>query len=336
MRILLTGGAGYIGSFAIVSLQAAGHDVVVYDDGSTGHPEIIAAKVVRGDICDSYTLNNCLEDHRFEAIVHLAAINGKGRSTIPASRFFQVNTAASIDILAAAERHGIRNFIFASSTSVYGNCPTIPVEESHLTSPTNVYGESKLLVERVLPWYDQAHGIRSVAFRFCNVAGAALDGSMGQDRDPPVHVLPLAVNAALGQLDRFTILGGDYPTPDGTCVRDYVHVLDVASALVRALDYLVAGGPSAVFNVGTGKGFSTREVIDALKRASNVEFPVELGPRRPLEPEIFIANVSKIHDALGWTAEYSDLESIVLSAWRWHKAHPHGYKLPERSRVRVA
>jgi UDP-glucose 4-epimerase len=336
MRILVTGGAGYIGSFATSSLQAAGHEVVVYDDGSTGHPEIVTAQLIRGDICDSYALNACLEEHRFEGIVHLAAISGVGRSMIPASRFLQVNTAASISLLDAAERHGIRYFVFASSISVYGSPRTIPVEESHPIAPTNVYGESKLLVERVLAWYDRAHGIRSVILRFCNAAGAALDGSMGQDRDPPAHVLPLAVKAALGQRDRFEILGADYHTPDGTCVRDYVHALDLASALVRALDYLAGGGPSDVFNVGSGAGFSTREIVDSLKQVSGVDFPVEIGSRRPLDPAIFIADVSKIRDAFGWAPKYSDLETIVSSAWRWHKAHPQGYKLPEHARVNVA
>jgi|HubBroStandDraft_6_1064221.scaffolds.fasta_scaffold00099_26 UDP-glucose 4-epimerase len=336
MRILVTGGAGYIGCFAIVSLQAAGHDVVVYDDGSTGHPEVVTANVIRGDICDSYALNTCLDENRFEGIVHLAAINGVGRSMIRASRFFQVNTAASINLLDAAERHGIRYFVFASSTSVYGSPQTIPVEESHPIAPTNVYGESKLLVERVLPWYDRAHGIRSVILRFCNAAGAALDGSMGQDRNPPAHVLPLAIQAALGQLDRLMILGADYDTPDGTCVRDYVHVLDLALALVRALDYLAAGGPSDVFNVGSGTGFSTREVVNTLKHLSGVDFPIEIGPHRPFDSATFVANVSKIRDALGWEPKYSDLETIVSSAWRWHKAHPLGYKLPGRAGVNVA
>jgi UDP-glucose 4-epimerase len=333
VRVLVTGGAGYIGSFVTRSLQAAGHDVVVYDDGSTGHPEIVTAELVHEDICDTATLHACLNEHDFEGIVHLAAINGRGRSVAPASRFIDVNTAGSIKLLGEASRRGIRYFIFASSASVYGTPQSIPVDESHPVSPTNVYGESKLLVERVLPWYDSAHGIRSVILRFCNVAGAALDGSIGQDRDPPIHLVPLAIKAAIGQRNSFVIQGADFPTPDGTCVRDFVHVLDVASALVRTLDYLAANGPSVVLNVGAGKGCSTLEVINTLKRVCSINFPVEWGLRRPLDPPVFIADVKKIRDTLSWEPKYSVLETIVSSAWRWHHAHPDGYERSSKSEI---
>lgn len=325
MRVLVTGGAGYIGSFTTRSLQDAGHDVAVFDNLSFGHREAVDADLVLGDLANTAMLDDCLSGGAFDAIMHFAAFIEAGESMHDAARFFQNNTANSINLLNAAARHGVGRFVFSSTAAVYANDVPMPIKESAPKEPANVYGETKLLVERMLPWYDLVHGIRSVSLRYFNAAGAALDGSMGQDHEPASHIITRAIQAAMGQVDRFVLNGDDYPTPDGTCIRDYIHVLDLASAHVMALDHLAAGGRSDIFNVGTGEGHTNREVIETLKRISGVDFSVEIGPRRPGDTIELVADASRLRSALGWTAEYSALDTIVESAWRWHRSHPRGY-----------
>ena len=325
MRILVTGGAGYIGSFTVRALQEAGHQVVVYDNLVYGHREAIDAELVVADLADRQTLDRCLGGGSFDAIVHFAAFIEAGESMENAARFFHNNTANTIELLDAAVQHGVPQLVFSSTAAVYADGVPVPIKESAPTVPSNVYGESKLLVERMLPWYDRVHGLRSVSLRYFNAAGAALDGSMGQDHQPPTHLITVAIKAALRQQDRFILFGDDYPTPDGTCIRDYIHVLDLASAHVVALAHLAAGGPSDIFNVGTGTGHSNREVVHAVQRISGVDFPVELGPRRPGDGAVLTADASRLRETVGWRPEQSDLDTIVASAWRWHRSHPHGY-----------
>lgn len=325
MRVLVSGGAGYIGSFTTRALQAAGHDVVVFDNLRYGHPQAIDAPLEIGDLADIERVDGLFDTGDFDAIIHFAAFIEAGESMVDAQRFFSNNTANAINLLSAAARHQIDKFIFSSTAGVYANGVPIPIAESSPTIPINVYAMSKLLVEQTLPWYDQVHGLRSIALRYFNAAGAALDGSMGQDHEPASHIITVAIQAALGQRERFTLFGSDYPTPDGTCIRDYVHVQDLASAHVLALAHLASGGVSDVFNVGTGMGHSNCQVIEAVKRASAVDFPVEMGPRRPGDPTELVADSSRIREAFGWKPKCSDLDTIVGSAWAWHSSHPKGY-----------
>jgi UDP-glucose 4-epimerase len=267
--------------------------------------------------------------------MHFAASIEAGESMKDAARFFQNNTANSINLLNAAVRHGIGQFVFSSTAGVYGDPVRIPIAESDPTVPINVYAESKLLVERMLPWYETVHGLRSMSLRYFNAAGGALDGSMGQDHEPATHLIMVAMQAALGQQDHFILFGDDYPTPDGTCIRDYIHVIDLADAHLRALDALTGGSSSEIYNVGTGTGYSVSEVVETVQRVSGVDFPVEMGPRRPGDPAELVADSSHLQQATGWQARYSDLETIVVSAWRWHSTHPAGYDSVQPNRDRV-
>jgi UDP-glucose 4-epimerase len=325
VRVLVTGGAGYIGSFTTRALVQAGHDVVVYDNLSFGHRCAIDAKLVVADIADTTSLKECLHDGSFEAIVHFAAFIEAGESMRDPGRFFRNNTANTAYLLAEAIREDVQYFIFSSTAGVYGNPTELPITEKAPTIPTNVYSETKLLVERMLPWFAQVHDFRSVALRYFNCAGGALDGSLGQDHEPASHIITLAMQTALGQRDKFLLFGEDYPTPDGTCIRDYIHVLDLAAAHLFALEYLAAGGPSEIFNVGAGRGYTNREVLRLVKQVSGIDFLVEPAPRRPGDPTELVADSSRIRATTGWRAQHSDLETIVSSAWAWHSSHPKGY-----------
>ena len=330
MQVLVTGGAGYIGSFTVRALQQAGHSVTVYDNLAFGHPQALEdVNLVIEDLADRDALDACVANGRFDAILHFAAFIEAGESMRDAARFFANNTGNSINVLNAAGTHGVRNFVFSSTAGVYGDPERIPIAESDPATPINVYAETKLLVERMLPWYDEVHGVRSVSLRYFNAAGAALDGSMGQDHEPASHLITVAIKAALGQIPALPLYGDDYHTPDGTCIRDYIHVLDLAVAHVAALDLLVDGGESAVFNVGSGTGFSNLQVIDTLKRVTGVNYPVEVGPRRAGDPAELVADPSKLQEATGWRAQLSDLETICASAWAWHSRHPEGYATRE-------
>jgi UDP-glucose-4-epimerase GalE len=323
VRILVTGGAGYIGSFAVRALQAAGHEVVVYDNLSFGHPQAVDAELVAGDIGDAARLDECLQ-RGVEAVMHFAAFIEAGESMVDPGRFFANNTGKAITVLNAAVRNRIESFIFSSSAGVYAPGVPVPIKETAPIGPSNVYAESKVLVERMLPWYDRIHGLRSVLLRYFNAAGGSPNGSMGQDHEPASHIITLAIKAALGR-HRFVLFGDDYPTPDGTCIRDYIHVLDLATAHVAALEDLVRGGRSDVYNIGTGQGHSNWEVVRAVQQISGVDFPVEVGPRRPGDPPELVADATKLRQTLGWQPEYSDLETIISTAWEWQRTHPEGY-----------
>lgn len=324
MRVFVTGGTGYIGSFTVRALQAAGHEVVVYDNLSFGHRQAVNAELIVGDLADVTLLDRTLA-RGFDAVIHLAAFIEAGESMVDAARFFSNNTANTITLLNAITRNGIKQLVFSSTAGVYGNPARLPIKETDPPAPANVYAESKLLVERMLPWYELVYGLRSVALRYFNAAGAALDGSMGQDHEPASHLLSVAIEAAMDRRLPFVLFGDDYPTPDGTCIRDYIHVLDLAAAHVVALDFLAGGGAFEVFNVGTGRGYSCWELINTLKRISGRDFPVEVGPRRAGDPAALVADSTRLQRELGWEPECSDLDTIVASAWRWHTTHPDGY-----------
>jgi UDP-glucose 4-epimerase len=319
------GGAGYIGSFTVDALQQAGHDVVVFDNMAFGHREAVSAELVVGDLADSAALDACFERFQFDAVIDFAAWIEAGLSMQDAGRFFQNNTANAITVLNAMVKHGVDKLVFSSTAAVYGDPVHIPVAETDPKQPVNVYGESKLLVERMLPWYEKVHGIHSVPLRYFNASGAALDGSKGQDHQPASHLITVAIMAALKGADTFVLYGDDYPTLDGTCIRDYIHVLDLADAHVAALHYMDEGGPSDAFNIGTGAGSSNREVLKTVKRVSEIDLSVKVGPRRPGDPAELVADSTKLQRTMGWTPRHSDLETIVRSAWKWHSSHPNGY-----------
>jgi UDP-glucose 4-epimerase len=325
VRVLVTGGAGYIGSFTVDALQAEGHEVVVFDNLSYGHREAVSAEIVVGDLADEARLGECLAEREFEAVIHFAGSIEAGISMVEAGRFFANNVSNSITLLNAARAARIQHVVFSSSAGVYGNPERVPIKETDATVPINAYAATKLLVEEILVWYEKVHGMRSVSLRYFNAAGAALDGSKGQDHQPATHILSVAIETALGQRNVFPLFGDDYDTPDGTCIRDYIHVLDLASAHVMALSYLLDGGVNEVLNVGAGQGYSNREVIGSVQRTSGVDFAVEARPRRLGDPSRLIADVGRIRQVLGWRAEHSDLDTIVSSAWKWLSTHPHGY-----------
>ncbi len=325
MRVLVSGGAGYIGSFTVAALQADGHEVVSYDNMSFGHREAVTSELVEADLADHKALDRCLSRGEFGAVLHFAASIEAGDSMIDAGRFFQNNVSNSVSLLNAAQRNGVKHIVFSSSAGVYGDPVRLPIAEEDDTVPINTYAETKLLVERMLPWYRRVHGMNYVALRYFNAAGAALDGSHGQDHHPATHIVTVAVETALGQRSAFPMFGHDYPTPDGTCIRDYIHVLDLASAHVRALKYLAEGGESGPFNVGAGRGYSNWDVVSEVKQVSGVDFPVEIMPRRAGDPVQLVAGTDKIQRVFGWQAQYSDLRTIVSSAWQWATLHPNGY-----------
>jgi UDP-glucose 4-epimerase len=325
VRILVPGGAGYIGSFAVKELLAAGHQVVVFDNLVFGHRDAVDAVFVVGDLGDGAALDSVFSQGKFDAVMHFAAFIEAGLSMEDAGRFFENNTGNTIRLLNAMVRHGVDKLVFSSTAAVYGDPTRVPVRESDPTNPVNVYGETKLLTERMLPWYEAIHGIRSVPLRYFNATGAALDGSIGQDHQPATHLITSAIMAVLGQREKFTLFGDDYPTPDGTCIRDYIHVIDLARAHVAALNYLEDGHSSDTFNIGTGTGKSNWEVINTVKRVTGVDLQVDIGPRRPGDPAELVADPGKLMETLHWEPRCSDLDTIVGSAWKWHSTHPDGY-----------
>jgi UDP-glucose-4-epimerase GalE len=325
MSVLVTGGAGYIGSHTVRALRDAGVDVVVLDSLEYGHREaVLDAPLAVGDIADATLVQRLVEEHSVDSVVHFAAYKAAGESMEVPERYFENNVGRSARFLDALHGAGVGRIVFSSTCAVYGTPRALPVDEEHPTAPESPYGESKLIVEQMLRWFDECHGMRSVALRYFNAAGASSDARIGEDNPRPLNLVPLAMQAALGQIPRLTINGTDYPTPDGSTIRDYIHVDDLADAHVRALGYLEGGGASTIVNVGTGRGASTIEVIEGAKRASGVDFATKAGPRRPGDPVEVYADNRRARDVLGWEPRY-DLEAILASAWRWHSAHPAGY-----------
>lgn len=325
MKILVTGGAGYIGSFVCRLLKEDGHDIVVVDNLVFGHRSAVEAEVEVGDLVDAAFIDRVFVRHRPEAVMHLAAWIEAGESVRDPAKYFTNNTGGTAALLQAMVRHGARSLVFSSTAAVYGSPETSQLNESSPTRPDSPYGLSKLLTEMSLPSYTHAYDLRTITLRYFNVAGAALDGSMGGDHEPATHLITSAIKAALGQR-KFTLFGDDYGTQDGTCVRDYIHVLDIAGAHVTALSHLNAGGKSSTYNVGVGQGHTNWQVIDMVKRISGVDFEVTRGLRRPGDPAALVADASLLRTNLGWQPKYSDLQTIVESAWKWQSQHPSGYR----------
>jgi UDP-glucose 4-epimerase len=325
MRVLVTGGAGYVGSQTTRRLLELGHEPVVLDTLEHGSPDAIpGVELVRGSIADGPLVCGILVDRRIEAVLHFAAHKSVEESIAQPARYFANNVSGTIALLDAMAATGVGRLVFSSTCAVYGEPPRVPIDESAPTRPENPYGESKLLVERALPWFE-AVGIRSVSLRYFNAAGASLDGRFGEEWDGAVNLIPVTIRAGLRLGPSLRIHGVDYPTPDGTAIRDYVHVIDLAEAHIRALHYLAEGGASATLNLGTGVGSSVREVVDAVERAIGADVPVVESARRPGDPAAVWADAGRAHEVLGWRARYG-LADIVGSAVRWHQAHPRGYR----------
>lgn len=323
-RILVTGGAGYIGSVVVAQLLARGYEPVVFDDLSHGHRAAVppAARLIVGDIGDRAALDRAFAEVRPHAVMHFAAFIEAGESMQLPEKYFRNNTANALTLLEAVLAHNVRRFVFSSTAALYGTPEKTPIEENAPLRPTNAYGESKLLVEQMLEWLHRIHGLRYASLRYFNVAGAA--GDRGEDHHPESHLIPLAFQVALGTRKEFAIFGADYPTPDGTCVRDYIHVSDLAAAHLLVLEALKEKD-RLIYNLGNGQGFSVRQVIETVRRVTGHLIPARESPRRPGDPAVLVASSEKIKKELGWRPEYAGLESIVRSAWEWRKNHPDGY-----------
>jgi UDP-glucose 4-epimerase len=318
--VLVTGGAGYIGSHVVGVLRAAGHPVVAYDNLSGGHPWAVRdAELIVGDLGDHARLEALFAERGFGAVLHFAALIRVEESTLEPARYYRNNVAHALGLFELAARHGVGSFVFSSTAAVYGEPQVVPVEETAPLAPINPYGASKMMAERMLQDVAAASGMRYAILRYFNVAGADPQGRIGQATPVSSHLIKIACEAALGRRPGVRIYGTDYPTPDGTCVRDYIHVEDLARAHLAALAHLEGGGASCVLNGGYGHGHSVRAVLDAVRAVSGVDFPVEEAPRRPGDPAILVAGTRKIRELLGWQPRYDDLEFIVRTAWEWEQ-----------------
>lgn len=325
-RVLVTGGAGYIGSHACKALARSGYEVVVFDNLCAGHREAVRyGTLVQGDITNLAAVRAALRDHRISAVMHFAAFLDVGESVREPIKYYRNNVDGALTVLEAMVAESIQAFVFSSTCATYGEPHETPISETHAQNPINSYGDSKLTVERALPHFERAHGLRWVALRYFNAAGADPDGEMGEDHAPEIHLIPRAIDAATGGAG-LVVFGDDYPTPDGTCLRDYIHVSDLADAHVKALQHIVSGGTSAAYNLGTGTPQSVRAVIEAVQRVTGRPVPWTLGPRRPGDPAVLYAAPHKARTELRWTPRFVDLDAIVGTAWAWHRSHPHGYR----------
>lgn len=331
MRVLVTGGAGYIGSQTAHLLRARGDHVVVLDTLELGNSQAVGdLPLTIGSTKDTALVKHTIATHKLEAVVHFAAYKAVGESMEKPARYFDNNVHGTLSLLEAMRETGVRHFVFSSTAAVYGTPKSLPVRETDPLAPENPYGESKRLVEQMLKWYDACHGLKSVALRYFNAAGAALDGSRGEDPRQAQNLIPAVMNAATRRRPKISVFGTDYPTEDGTAIRDYIHVLDLAEAHAKALDFLRARDQSEIFNLGTGRGASVKQVLDTARQASGVEIPVEYVARRPGDPVSVYADNTKARQVLDWSPRYG-LADIIASAWRWHSTHPDGWGVTQPS-----
>jgi UDP-glucose 4-epimerase len=326
MAILITGGAGYIGSHTVDEFLSQGEEVIVLDNLHKGHAESVLAKTLYvGDLHDSELLDRIFTEHEIEAVIHFAADSLVGESVADPLKYYHNNVASTLNLLIKMKEYNIHKIVFSSTAATYGEPVQIPIQETDPTFPTNPYGETKLSIEKMLYWC-QAYGIHFVALRYFNAAGADPQGRMGEDHYPESHLIPLILQVALGQRESITIFGDNYPTPDGTCVRDYIHVLDLAQAHHLALNKLRTTQQSGIYNLGNGQGFSVLEVIETARRVTGHPIPAQIGTRRPGDPAVLIASSNLAQEELGWMPKWNRLEQIIETAWKWHSTHPRGFR----------
>lgn len=321
--ILVTGGAGYIGSHAVLALKEKGYEVVILDNLVYGHRDVVEnnlkVELIVGETTDRALLDQIFNTRNIAAVMHFAAYAYVGESVENPAKYYQNNVVGTLTLLEAMQQAGINHFVFSSTCATYGIPETVPIPETHPQNPINPYGASKLMVEQILKDFDTAYGLKSVSFRYFNAAGADPQGRTGEDHNPETHLIPLILLTALGKRNTIKIFGTDYPTRDGTCIRDYIHVTDLAQAHVLGLEYLLNGGESNIFNLGNGNGFTVREMIASAKEVTQADFMVEEADRRPGDPAMLVGSSEKARQILGWQPEYANLNQIINHAWQWHQ-----------------
>lgn len=326
MAVLVTGGAGYIGSHTVAALLERGEEVVVVDNLYQGHREaVLGGKLYVGDLRDEAFMDQVFSENEIDGVIHFAANSLVGESMQNPGKYYHNNVYGTLCLLEAMNKAGVRRIVFSSTAATYGEPEKVPIDEYDRTQPTNAYGETKLAMERMIRWFDHAHGVKFVSLRYFNAAGAHESGRIGEDHSPESHLIPLVLQVALGQREFISVFGDDYSTEDGTCVRDYVHVSDLADAHLLALDRLRKGGDSAIYNLGSGTGFSVKQVIDHAREVTGHPIPARLQERRAGDPAVLIASSERARTELGWAPRRAELADIISSAWEWHRQHPNGY-----------
>lgn len=327
MAVLVSGGAGYIGSHTALELMQQGREVIYFDNLQKGHKRaVLSDKFYIADLRDQEALEKVFQENEIEAVVQFAADSLVGESVTVPFKYYNNNVISTLRLLETMVKYDVKKIVFSSTAATYGQPKRVPILESDETLPTNPYGETKLAVERLLKWADNAYGIKYVALRYFNAAGADRSGRIGEDHSPESHLIPIILQAALGQRDHVEIYGDDYDTPDGSCIRDYIHVTDLANAHIRAIEKLERDNTSAVYNLGNGKGFSVKEVIDVARKVTGVNIKADIAPRRAGDPAVLVASSEKAKKELGWNPVYGDLETIIETAWQWHKNNPEGFE----------
>jgi len=327
MSILVTGGAGYIGSHVVCELLSGNEEIIVVDNLQKGHKSaVLGGKFYQGDIRDKDFMDKVFSKHDIDAVIHFAADSLVGESVTVPLKYYYNNVYGTQCLIERMVDHGVKNIVFSSTAATYGEPERTPIMESDRTLPTNPYGETKLAIEKMLHWCDEAYGVKSVCLRYFNAAGAHKSGKIGEDHRPETHLVPIIMEVATGKRDSIHIFGDDYDTPDGTCIRDYIHVSDLAKAHILALESLRAGKGSKVYNLGNGEGFSVKQVIECARKVTGQKINSIVSPRRAGDPAVLVASSQSIRDELGWKPEENDLETILNSAWEWHRKHPNGYQ----------
>lgn len=327
MSVLVCGGAGYIGSHTVYELIKQGYQVVVIDNLQTGHKEAVHKDAVfyQGDMRDGTFLNEVFRKEKIDAVIHFAANSLVGESMTDPFKYYENNVYGTLKLLEAMQKFNVKKIVFSSTAAVYGEPKNIPILETDPTEPTNTYGETKLAMEKMFKWFDKAHGIKYISLRYFNVAGADISGEIGEDHNPETHLIPLVLQVPLNKREYISIYGDDYDTPDGTCIRDYIHVTDLANAHILALERLLNGSESDVFNLGNGQGFSVKEIIDAARKVTGHPIPAKVVERRPGDPARLVASNKKAIEVLGWKIQYPNVEDIIASAWKFHQNKPNGF-----------
>ncbi|THF77512.1 UDP-glucose 4-epimerase GalE [Cohnella fermenti] len=327
MAVLVTGGAGYVGSHAVAALLEKGEEVVVVDNLYQGHKDaLLGGKFYEGDLRDEAFLDKVFAENDIDGVIHFAANSLVGESMQNPGKYYHNNVYGTLILLEAMQKAGVKRIIFSSTAATYGEPEKVPIDEYDRTLPTNAYGETKLAMEKMIRWFDHAHGVKYTSLRYFNAAGAHESGTIGEDHKPETHLIPLVLQVALGQREFISVFGDDYPTEDGTCLRDYIHVSDLADAHVLALERLRKGGDSAIYNLGTGSGFSVKQVVDLAREVTGHAIPVRVEPRRAGDPAVLVASSDRARSELGWNPRRAQLKDIIASAWGWHVSHPNGYE----------